>query len=129
MALWCGFGVRIGGALVYYAGDTGYGDGSLFKVIRQRLGSPDVALLPIGAYEPRWFMADHHVNPAEAARIFMDVEARYGVGIHWGVFPLSDESRDAPRDDLIRALADEGIEPGRFHAAEPGFVWAAPAGA
>lgn len=126
MALWGGFAIRVGGELIYFAGDTGYGDGGVFAAIRRRLGRPDVALLPLGAYEPRWLMADNHVNPGEAVRIFQDLEARQGIGMHWGVFRLSDEGRDAPREALARALTTGGVEPGRFPAGEPGFIWNAP---
>ena len=123
MALWCGFHVRAGDRSVYFAGDTGYGDGSLFDTIRARLGSPDMALLPIGAYAPRWFMADQHTDPAEAVRILQHLDAPLAVGIHWGVFPLSDEGRDEPLRDLAHALAEHGIAPGRFRHDEPGAVF------
>ncbi|WP_353227604.1 MBL fold metallo-hydrolase [Novosphingobium sp.] len=122
MALWCGFHVRAGDHSVYFAGDTGYGDGSLFTTMRARLGSPDVALLPIGAYAPRWFMADQHTDPAEAVRIMQDLGATRAIGIHWGVFPLSDEGRDDPVRALAHALAETGIAPSRFRHDEPGGV-------
>ena len=127
MALWCGFAVRAGGELIYFAGDTGYGDGSLFDAIRRRIGRPDVALLPIGAYAPRWFMAEQHVNPEEAIMIFEALQARRAIGIHWGVFRLSDEGWAEPREALARGLAERKIEPGRFQAGEPGYVWSAQA--
>jgi L-ascorbate metabolism protein UlaG (beta-lactamase superfamily) len=126
MALWCGFAVRIGGELIYFAGDTGYGDGNLFAAVRLRLGCPDVTLLPIGAYEPHWIMADNRASPGDAVKIFQELGARQGIGIHWGVFRLSDEGRDAPREGLARALADQEIPAWRFLAAEPGLVWNAP---
>ena len=122
MALWCGFHIRAGEHSVYFAGDTGLGDGSLFTTIRERLGSPDLALLPIGAYAPRWFMADQHTDPAEAVRIMLDLDARQAQAIHWGVFPLSDEGRDEPVFELGLALAAHGIAAGRFRHDEPGAV-------
>jgi L-ascorbate metabolism protein UlaG (beta-lactamase superfamily) len=125
MALWSGFAMRVGRELIYFAGDTGYGDGSVFNAIKRRVGRPNVALLPIGAYEPSWLMADQHLSPWEAVRIFRDLEAQEAIGIHWGVFRLSDEGWDAPREALARALADQGIDPRRFPAADPGFVWTA----
>jgi L-ascorbate metabolism protein UlaG (beta-lactamase superfamily) len=126
MALWSGFAVRSGDDLIYFAGDTGYGDGTLFKTIRARIGAPDVALIPIGAYAPRWFMADQHVDPEEAVAIYEDLGARHAIGIHWGVIPLSDEARDEPRDALADAVAQRGLAAERFVAAEPGYVWQVP---
>jgi L-ascorbate metabolism protein UlaG (beta-lactamase superfamily) len=125
MALWGGFFIRAGAEKIYFAGDTGYGDGSLFTTIRSRMGAPDVALLPIGAYEPRWFMKDQHVNPEEAVRIFCDLEAVEGIGMHWGVIQLTDEGREEPREALAAALEKQGIGREKFVAAEPGFVWEA----
>lgn len=123
MALWCGFLIEAGGRRVWFAGDTGYGDGAIFRDFRERYGSAGVALIPIGAYEPRWFMADQHVNPSEAVAIFSDVAAKQAIGIHWGTFRLTDEGRDAPRTHLASALAETGIAPDRFRAAEAGDVF------
>lgn len=123
MALWCGFAIQSGGQMIYFAGDTAYGDGHIFRAIRQALGRPDVALLPIGAYAPRWFMKSFHTDPDEAVAIMQDVGASRAIGIHWGVFPLSDEGRDDPRNALGAALAKSRISSGQFLAAEPGYVW------
>ncbi|WP_338057432.1 MBL fold metallo-hydrolase [Sphingomonas corticis] len=120
MALWSGHHLTTSAGTVWFAGDTGYGDGAIFRDIRRRLGAPDVALIPIGAYEPRWFMAAQHVNPAEAVRIMRDVDARHALGIHWGTFQLTDEVRDAPRLALASALSAAGLPPRRFVAAQPG---------
>ena len=127
MSLWCGFVLRAGRALIYFSGDTGYGDGSVFDVIRRDLGAPDLALLPIGAYAPRWLMADQHTDPREVVTIFQRLQACQALGIHWGVFRLSDEGRNEPCQALALALAEQRIEPARFPAAEPGHVWAASA--
>lgn len=123
MALWGGFAIQAGGRLIYFAGDTAYGDGRIFRAIRRELGCPDVALLPIGAYAPRWFMEFFHADPDEAAAIMEDLEAIQAIGIHWGVFPLSDEGRNDPRTALTSALVARGIPTERFVAAEPGYVW------
>jgi L-ascorbate metabolism protein UlaG (beta-lactamase superfamily) len=123
MALWCGFDVRAGNHSIYFAGDTGYGDGTLFTTIRERLGSPDVALLPIGAYAPRWFMGDHHTDPAQTVQIMRDLDAKRALAIHWGVFPLSDEGRDDPVVELKQALVEQGIAAGRFRHDDPGSVF------
>lgn len=120
MALWGGFMLGTTAGLVYFAGDTGYGDGSIFRAMRAHYGPPDVALIPIGAYAPRWFMADQHVDPDEAVRIMVDVEARSALGIHWGCFQLTDEARDEPVIRLQQSLAQRGIGSARFIAAEPG---------
>ncbi len=125
MALWCGFTIRTADQLVYVVGDTGYGDGRIFREIGARFGAPDVALIPIGAYEPRWFMADQHVNPDEAVRIMLDCGARQALGMHWGTFQLTNEGRDDPPVALAKALARHGIDPLRFLAFAPGDVWTA----
>lgn len=123
MPLWAGHHLTTPVGSIWFAGDTGYGDGVIFKDIRQRLPAPDVALIPIGAYEPRWFMAAQHINPAEAVRIFRDVGAGQALGVHWGTFQLTDEGRDAPRLALASALSAAGLPSGRFVAAHPGAVY------
>ncbi len=123
MALWSGHWLDTPAGTVWFAGDTGYGDGAIFGQIRERLGAPDVALIPIGAYEPRWFMSAQHVNPAEAVQIFKDVAAGHALGIHWGTFQLTDESREAPRLALATALSANGIPLERFAAANSGAVY------
>jgi len=120
MALWSGHHLSTPVGSIWFAGDTGYGDGDIFSAIRTRLGAPDVALIPIGAYEPRWFMSAQHVDPAEAVQILKDIDARRALGIHWGTFQLTDEARDAPQIALDVALAEAGIAPGRFVTATPG---------
>jgi L-ascorbate metabolism protein UlaG (beta-lactamase superfamily) len=75
-ALWGGFMLRTGVGLVYFAGDTGYGTGAPFRAIRSEFGAPDLAIIPIGAYAPRWFMAAQHCDPEEAVQIMLDLEAR-----------------------------------------------------
>ncbi|PAX06301.1 MBL fold metallo-hydrolase [Sphingomonas lenta] len=123
MALWCGFVIRTPEHLVYVVGDTGYGDGAIFRDIRTRYGAPDVAIIPIGAYEPRWFMRDQHVDPDEAVRIMLDCGAAQALGVHWGTFQLTNEGRDAPRHALTSALLARGIKPARFLAMKPGDSW------
>lgn len=122
MALWGGFMLRAATKLVYFAGDTGYGTGSIFRRMRAAFGSPDLALLPIGAYDPRWFMAAQHVDPDEAVQILCDLDARAALGTHWGVFKLTDEARDDPAKRLSSALRARGIHESRFDAMSPGDV-------
>ncbi|MES2986924.1 MAG: MBL fold metallo-hydrolase [Pseudomonadota bacterium] len=121
-ALWCGFMVRAGGKLIYFAGDTGYGTGNIFRAMRERFGPTDLALIPIGAYDPRWFMAAQHTDPEEAIQIMRDLDARAAIGIHWGIFKLTDEPRDEPVERLAAGLAAQGIAPESFIAMHPADV-------
>ena len=123
MALWSGFMLSTSGGSVYFAGDTGYGDGRIFREMRQRIGRPDLALIPIGAYAPRWFMSAQHADPSEAVQIMEDLEAARAVGIHWGVFQLTNERRDEPPELLLEALARRGIAEDLFPAGEPGLSY------
>jgi len=116
--LWGGFAVFSPGLHWYYAGDTGYS--SDFIEIGHRFaarsggGGFDLALIPVGAYEPRWFMAPQHVNPEEAVRIHRDVGSRFSVGVHWGIFSLTDEPLDQPPRDLAAARRAQGLADGDF---------------
>lgn len=123
MTLWSGHYLETPTGSIWFVGDTGYGDGRIFGGVRERLGSPDLALIPIGAYAPRWFMAAQHVDPADALRIFNDVGARRALGIHWGTFQLTDEARHEPVEELATALRAASIAPERFVAAETGGVY------
>jgi L-ascorbate metabolism protein UlaG (beta-lactamase superfamily) len=123
MALWGGFVIQSPAGLVYNAGDTALGDGRIFLDIAERFGPPDVAILPIGAYEPRWFMKNQHANPEEAVRIMMACRARQALGVHWGTFQLTNEARLAPKEALAAALRQHDISRDRFLALEPGQVW------
>ncbi|MCC2110046.1 MAG: MBL fold metallo-hydrolase [Hyphomicrobiales bacterium] len=122
MALWCGFVIETAVGKIYVAGDTGYGDGRLFRDIFLKHGAMRLALLPIGAYEPRWFMREQHVDPEESVRMFEDVDAGQALGCHWGTFRLTDEAIDEPLKRLAVALERAGIAPERFRAARPGEV-------
>lgn len=117
--LWGGFAVRARERRLFFAGDTAWNQ-MLFEEIRSRIGPPDIAVIPIGAYEPRWFMAAQHCNPEEAVRIHRVLEARRSVGMHWGTFPLTDEGWDEPVEALGVALAGAGLEPETFLALGPG---------
>jgi L-ascorbate metabolism protein UlaG (beta-lactamase superfamily) len=117
--LWGGFFVRHEANSAWFAGDTGYDD-RFFREIREKLGAPQLALIPIGAYEPRWFMAPVHCNPAEAVQIHLDVGARQSVGMHWGTFQLTDEGRDAPVEALAAARAAAKLTPDAFRTMMPG---------
>lgn len=110
--LWGGFVIEAAGATVYFAGDTGYCPH--FRTIAERFGTIDVALLPIGAYEPRWFMKAQHMNPAEAVQAHRELGARHSVAMHFGTFQLTPEAIDAPERDLHEALVEQAVDPGRF---------------
>lgn len=118
-ALWSGFTVRLPGGDVFFAGDTGYGDGSWVREAAAR-GPYRLALIPIGAYAPRDFMKDHHVNPEEAMRIFEALNPAAALGIHWGTFQLTFEPIDEPSERLEALKRKLGIAPDRFRAVEAG---------
>src|SRR5437899_2888614 len=103
-ALWGGFRLVVG--------DTAYAP--FFRDVRQRLGPIDLALLPIGAYEPRWFMQSIHMNPAEAAQAHLDLEASESVGMHFGTFQLTTEGIDEPLRALEEACRAKNIPLSRF---------------
>jgi L-ascorbate metabolism protein UlaG (beta-lactamase superfamily) len=117
-SLWGSFVAKIGGRRLFFAGDTGYG--SHFAAIRERHGDIDLALLPIGAYEPRWFMQDVHMNPAEAVQAHLDLGAALSVGMHFGTFQLTAEGIDEPLADLERALTDRGLPASTFRTLDFG---------
>jgi L-ascorbate metabolism protein UlaG (beta-lactamase superfamily) len=117
-ALWGGFVIEVVGARIWFAGDSGYGPH--FKEIGTRLGPVDLAMIPIGAYEPRWFMKDIHMNPAEAVQAHLDVASRRSVAMHFGTFQLTPEGIDAPVAALAEALRERGVPPEQFRAPEFG---------
>lgn len=101
-SLWCGYVIESHGRCIYFAGDTAFGNH--FAQIRERWGAPQVALLPIGAYEPRWFMSPVHMAPDEAVKGHEMLDARTSIAIHHGTFQLADEAVDTPKKELL-ALA------------------------
>jgi L-ascorbate metabolism protein UlaG (beta-lactamase superfamily) len=110
--LWGGFVIDVAGTVVYFAGDTGYCPH--FAEIARHFPRIDLALLPIGAYEPRWFMRRHHVNPEEAVRAHLDLRARRSIGMHFGTFQLTDEAIDAPVLALRAACAAQNVPEENF---------------
>jgi L-ascorbate metabolism protein UlaG (beta-lactamase superfamily) len=117
-ALWGGFVVAVDGRQIYFAGDSGYG--AFFSAIGARCGPIDVALLPIGAYEPRWFMQPVHMNPAEAVQAHIDLGAVESIGMHFGTFRLTSEGVDDPVHALEQARLVHGISPAVFRVLEFG---------
>lgn len=120
--LWGGWVIESDGGdrmlKLFFTGDTGYSKD--FADIRRRFGRFDVALIPVGAYEPRWFMRHQHVDPAEAVQIHLDLEARRSLGIHWGAFELTDEPLDEPPRALLQALQARGVDTRDFVTTAPG---------
>lgn len=124
MSLWASFVISGPAGAIYFVGDSSYGDGEIFHHVRERHGPLRLALLPIGAYEPRWFMQDQHMNPAESVQAFRDCGADIALGHHYGTFQLTDEAIDAPPTALAEALATAAISTGRFRTLRPGEVLA-----
>jgi N-acyl-phosphatidylethanolamine-hydrolysing phospholipase D len=110
--LWCGFALAGDVKRVFFAGDTGFHPE--FGAIGERCGPFDVALLPIGAYEPRWFMRYLHMNPEEAVDAFRALRARVMVPIHWGTFKLTDEAMDEPPVRARAAWKAAGLAEERY---------------
>ena len=127
MALWAAFLIETPDGGIYHVGDTAYRDGALFRTVATRFGAPRLAILPIGAYEPRWFMSDHHVDPAESVQIFIDCQADYALAHHWGTFQLTAEAIDDPPRRLAAALMTAGVQPSRFRVQSPGEAFDVPA--
>lgn len=119
-SLWGGWFVKSPSLSIYHAGDTGYSND--FVVTQKRLGTPDVAFIPIGAYKPRWFMKNQHVDPAEAVQIALDLQVTRSFGMHWGTFVLTDEPIKEPRAMLAQALKDRNLTPEFFIAPTPGAI-------
>ena len=117
-ALWGGFLFPAGDRRIYFAGDTGYA--GLFHEIRFTLGAIDLAILPVGAYEPRWFMQPIHMNPAEAVQAHIDLEVAVSVGMHFGTFQLTTEGLDEPLRALDQACRASGVPRSQFRTLEFG---------
>jgi L-ascorbate metabolism protein UlaG (beta-lactamase superfamily) len=121
--LWGGFLIEAG-KKIYFAGDTAYT--GYFRQIRERFGPVDLALLPIGAYEPRWFMRDVHVNPAEALQAHLDLQAKASIAMHFGTFALADEGICDPVDALQQALSEKNVSAFEFQVLEFGGSYRLP---
>ena len=134
--LWGGWAVFGPDTHWYFSGDTGYSQD--FVDTQKRFadrqteakgGGFDIALIAVGAYEPRWFMKDQHVNPLEAVQIHQDLKAKRSVGVHWGTFALTDEPLDQPPQDLAAARLAANITEDEFFCwplAKPGKLKSAP---
>jgi len=119
--LWGSFLIDSPAGRIYFAGDTAYG--THFRKIYETYGSPTVSLLPIGAYEPRWFMYRMHMNPDEAVRAHLELHSHASIGIHFGLIDNAGESFDAPGNDLIAARRAHGVEATEFVVPRYGQVF------
>jgi L-ascorbate metabolism protein UlaG (beta-lactamase superfamily) len=122
--LWMGFVLESAEGPVLFPGDSGLGPE--FKLIQQRFGAMRFAALPIGAYAPRWFMRDNHMDPDDAVQAHLQLQSQCSMAIHFGTFKLSDEGQFAPVMALEHALQDHRVPAERFRAPKPGEQWQVP---
>jgi N-acyl-phosphatidylethanolamine-hydrolysing phospholipase D len=115
---WCGWVLRSSRRTVYFAGDTGYCP--IFREIGERFGGFDLAMIPIGAYRPRWLMRPIHVDPFEAVQIHLDIRSRQSIACHWGTFRLTDEPLNEPPALLRQALSERRLPPDQFRSLQFG---------
>lgn len=123
--LWAGWYLELPGdeTTLFYAGDTGYA--THFKSIRDRLGPPQIAVMPIGAYLPPWLMHPVHVTPEEAVEGFIDLGSDHMIPVHWGTFDLAEEPIHAPADTLRRLVGEQSLDD-RVHLLDIGETWVHP---
>ncbi len=122
-ALWASFVLETAAGKIYIVCDSGYGEGRHFRRVAQKHAPLRLAILPIGAYEPRWFMKQQHMNPSDAVKALADCAAEQALAHHHGTFQLTDEAIDAPVLALHAALDEAEIPRDRFVALKPGQVW------
>jgi N-acyl-phosphatidylethanolamine-hydrolysing phospholipase D len=122
--LWCGWVLERPDFKLFFAGDTGYSKD--FADIGARFGGFDLSLIPIGAYDPRWFMRAQHVDPEEAVQIHRDVKSARSIGMHWGTFVLTLEDPAEPVRRLVAAVKAAGLNPDSFTAMKHGETRALP---
>jgi L-ascorbate metabolism protein UlaG (beta-lactamase superfamily) len=118
--LWAAFVIEANGLKLYHVGDTGYGDGGNFRAAGLKHGGFDLAILPIGAYEPASFMADSHMRPSQAVQAMLDANARQALAHHFQTFQLGFEALEAPRNEVTQTLVQRGLPPNRFAMLQPG---------
>jgi N-acyl-phosphatidylethanolamine-hydrolysing phospholipase D len=118
-SLWGGWAVDIDGFNSWFAGDTGYNE-HYFKDIGERLGPFRLAMIPIGAYAPRYFMGSVHVDPAQAVDIHLEVGAQQSLPIHWGTFQLTIEPLLEPAQLLVEEMQRRGLPAAQFRPVDIG---------
>jgi L-ascorbate metabolism protein UlaG (beta-lactamase superfamily) len=125
-ALWSGFTIQLPGGNIFFAGDTGYGDGGWIREVL-RHGPIRFAIIPIGAYEPPEIMQPNHINPEEAVRVYRALHPLMGLGVHWGTFQLTFEAIDDPPQRLAALRHASGSELNGFRTLEAGQSLMVPA--
>ncbi|WP_413568435.1 MBL fold metallo-hydrolase [Bdellovibrio sp. HCB117] len=118
--LWGGWYIQAPSLKFFYSGDTGYSKD--FLDVFNRFGASDIAMIPVGAYEPKWFMKQQHVDPEQAVKMHLDLQSKLSIGVHWGTFRLSDEAMAAPPEDLKIALQKMNVSPEVFRVMKHGEV-------
>ena len=126
-ALWGSFVLETPAGKILVAGDTGFHGGRNYRDMARRHDAFRLAILPIGAYSPRWFMQAQHQNPEEAVEGMLLSKAAFAVGCHWGTFQLTNEPIEEPRERLLSAMEAKGLSPETFRPMLPGEVWDVPA--
>ena len=121
LSLWAGYVIASAGGPIYFAGDTGYDDH--FAAARARFGPMRAALLPIGAYQPRWLTAYQHMDPEGAVRAHFDLQAAFSLGIHHGSFELADDGMHEPAAQLARVARAHALHGMRFAAGAEGSAY------
>ena len=119
--LWGGWWIENDNIKLVHLGDTGYTND--FIEINKRLGSPDLAFIPIGAYAPRWIMKESHMNPEEAIKTAFDLDAKKSIGMHWGTFILTTEPTEEPRQILENLIIEKDLNKDFFSTILPGDVY------
>lgn len=123
LSLWAAFVLKTPSGAVYFAGDTGYGSGAHFKATRHKHGPTRLAILPIGGYEPSWFVGYAHMNPEETVQAGMDLGAERLLGHHWATFRVTNEAIDEPGQRFASAAQRARISPAHFRSLLPGMAW------
>ncbi len=125
-ALWAAYVIQTPGGSIYFAGDTGYGGGDYFRATAKKFGAPRLAILPIGAYMPEWFMNYPHMNPRDALRTHGDLGAAFSLAHHFNTFPMADDGYGVALGEFKIQRAAAGVDEDVFRALAPGAVWWVP---
>lgn len=118
--LWGGFVLESTGGPIYFVGDTGWG--AHFQQVKDRFGAVRLAIIPIGAFRPEWFMGPMHISPKDAVRAHQLLEAKVSVPMHYGTFKLADDEQDEPLEELARAVVEAALGEEEFVVLQPGVA-------